>query len=117
MKKNNNLQNTQKQQELLIQKAINTGGFLFPETVNDVIEFEKKFGNTDVILPEDLKNPSFLESKKMNSSQQGIVTMNSGNYAVAAREGADTVPDSVKKQMEIDRKKADTKRKRKNTKK
>ena len=106
----------QKQQEGTIQKALKTGGFLFPETVNEVIEFEKVFGNTDVILPEDLQQPLFLERSSKITSTLTIVSPQEENLAMAAREGAIKITAEVRKRMEADRKKADEKMKKANKK-
>ena len=103
---------TQNRQEELIQKALRTGGFLFPETVDEVIEFEKSFGNTDVILPEDLQQPLFLETPSKKTSKAKIITLNDEKLAMAAREGSAKITDEVRKRMEVDRKKVDAKTKK-----
>ncbi|MDO9187416.1 MAG: hypothetical protein Q7W13_15485 [Bacteroidia bacterium] len=113
MKKTNVAVNqTQNQQEKLIQKALRTGGFLFPETVDEVIEFEKSFGNTDVILPEDLQQPLFLETPTKKTSKAKIIALQEEKLAMAAREGSPKITEEVRKRMEVDRKKVDAKTKK-----
>lgn len=103
---------TQNQQERMIQKALKTGGFLFPETLDEMIEFEKNFGDTDVILPEDLQYPSFLEEPVKKISKTKTVSLLSENLAFAAREGSAKITEEVRKRMEADRKEADSKQKK-----
>lgn len=103
---------TQVQQERVIKKALRTGGFLFPETVDEVIEYEKSFGDTDVILPGDLQQPLFLETPSKKTSKEKIVALNEEKLAMAARVGSAKITDEVRKKMEVDRKKADAKTKK-----
>jgi type I restriction enzyme, S subunit len=35
-------------------------GFLLPTTDEDIIKYEKMFGNTDIILPEEVDSPNFI---------------------------------------------------------
>ncbi len=101
-KENSNLNEIQ--QEKLIQKTLRTGGFLFPETPEEVVEFEKQFGNTDVLLPEELREPTFLNSKRNNIVKiKPVVTK--GNLAMAAREGS-KLPDELLGQMKKHREQA-----------
>ncbi|MCB2194428.1 MAG: hypothetical protein KQH79_01135 [Bacteroidetes bacterium] len=102
MKKKSKKNRTQIDQELIIQRAISSGGFLFPETVNEVIEYERRFGNTDVILPDDLKEPLFLESKDDCSPISAVDS--SSNYSMAARTADESIPEEIKIRMERDRK-------------
>ena len=103
MKKNTGNTNEAKQ-EKLIQKAFRKGGFLFPETPEEVAEFEKRFGNTDIILPDELREPTFLTSKRSTSAKKKL-SEKSENLAMAAREGSQ-LPDEVLKKMKEDRDKA-----------
>ena len=102
----------QNQHEKLIQKALKTGGFLFPETVDEVIEFEKSFGNTDVILPEDLQQPLFLDTPSKKTSKAKVIALHEEKLAMAAREGSSKITEDVRKRMDADRKKADVKAKK-----
>jgi len=105
MKKNpNNITDTQK--EMLIQHALRTGGFLFPETPEEVIEFEKQFGSTDVVLPEDLRKPTFLDPKISTVIKKKPLTATE-NLAMAAREGSQ-LPEQILKRMKEHRDKAKT---------
>lgn len=98
---------TESQKEQLIQDALRTGGFLFPETVAEVEEFEKKFGTTNVPLPEDLKIPYFLEKEKSKKTSKSRTTaIENEHFSMAAREGAPKLPDEILQRMEEDRKKA-----------
>jgi hypothetical protein len=112
MKKSNVAANQSQKQEAIIQKALKTGGFLFPETVDEVIEFEKSFGNTDVILPEDLQQPLFLEVISKKASKAKIIPLHEEKLALAARDGSAQITEEVRKKMETDRKKADAKAKK-----
>lgn len=100
------------QQELQIQRVLRTGGFLFPETIEEVKEFEKNFGDTDVILPEDLRTPNFLDKKVNDSPKIIVASINHENYSVAAREGSQDLPESIRLKMEEDRIKIEKKAKR-----
>lgn len=96
--KKQNRNNIENKQEQLIQAALRTGGFLFPQTVAEVDAFEKNFGTTDVTLPEHLKVPNFIakgKSKKELKAQ--VIAMQQDNFAVAAREGAPKLSEDVRK--------------------
>ena len=113
MKKNFKNNSQKHQQEKIIEKALRTGGFIFPETVDEVKEFERIFGSTDVIIPDELKVPNFLSSASPLNLSPKISTIKSDNFAIAAREGTkEELPEFIKKRMEEGRKKADAIRKR-----
>ncbi len=96
-------------EDLPIEFILKTNGFLFPETVEEVIEFEKNFGNTDVILPVELENPEFLYTQKSNSTiVQGSTP---DNLAMAARNGKNFISDEVLESMKNDRRNSDLRRK------
>jgi hypothetical protein len=100
-------------QDRIIEEALRTGGFLFPTTVSQVIEFERIYGATDAILPSELQDPTFLHSqtkKKVSLLGERLI---SENFAMAAREGSSEIPSEIQKRMEEDRKKYDANRKRK----
>ena len=108
MKKDAKENANDKKKDKMIQQALRTGGFLFPETPEEVVEFEKRFGHTDVILPEDLREAP-LPNK--NSALKLTPREKKENLAMAAREGSQ-LPDEVIKKMKEDREKA-RKRKKK----
>jgi hypothetical protein len=91
--------------ESLIEYVIKTNGYLFPETVEEVIEFEKNFGTTNVILPEELDSTDFLYTEKSNST---ILELNNkDNFAMAARNGKSVISEHILRRMEDDRNKHD----------
>jgi hypothetical protein len=109
---------TESQKEELIQDALRTGGFLFPQTVAEVEEFEKKFGTTNVPLPEELKIPHFLEKAKSKKTAKAKTTaVENEHFSMAARDGAPKLPDEILRRMEEDRKKAIHKPRKNNPKK
>lgn len=99
-------------EEKILRKALRTGGFVFPETVDEVNEFERIYGATDVILPAELESANFLISQSPKIRKGHVVKLHVENLAMAAREGSTSLPDEIKKMMAEDRKKADAKRKR-----
>ena len=109
MKKDSSNINETKQ-EKMIQKAFRTGGFLFPETPEEVAAFEKKFGNTDIILPEELREPAFLNSKQTSAVKKKL-SQTTENLAMAAREGS-KLPEEVLKKMKEHREKAKREKKK-----
>jgi hypothetical protein len=116
--KKQKLDSAETKKEQMIQDALRTGGFLFPQTVAEVEKFEKNFGTTQVPLPEHLKVPPFLKKAKSSKVIHAAVNnRNKENFAVAAREGAPKLPEDILQKMEDDRKKEDDKRKKGKTKK
>ncbi len=106
---NNNY--NESEQEKIIEIAFRAGGFLFPETVEEVKEFEKNYGNTDVILPTALQYPTFLDILNLNKLNK-IVEFPLENLAMAARaENKNQLPKNILDLMAEDRKQSDTKRK------
>lgn len=86
---------------------LRTNGFLFPETVNEVSEYERRFGDTDIILPDDMKEPTFLEKalSKLPGNHLKAIKSEKDDFAIAARlENGSQLPDHIKKRMEDDRK-------------
>lgn len=51
--------NTKKTLSMLLKE----GGFVLPTTEEEITNYEKKFGTTDVILPEEIDNPDFIFKK------------------------------------------------------
>jgi hypothetical protein len=108
MKKLSKIKQLEKTQEELIQNALRTGGFLFPKTVAEVEEFEKKFGITNVTLPEDLQVPNFLHNKTKKPTKAKVIGIQGKNFAMAAREeNTLKLSEETLALMEEDRKKAD----------
>lgn len=84
---------------------LRTNGFLFPETVNEVSTYERTFGDTDIILPDDMQEPLFLKEaySKLTAHKENIVKFETENCAMAARdEKGSELPDHIKKKMEED---------------
>lgn len=97
-------------EEKTVQKAFRKGGFLFPETLEEVADFEKRFGTTDIILPEELHEPSFINSKRSAPAKKKL-SEPTENLAMAAREGSQ-LPEEVLKKMKEHRDKAKSKKKK-----
>lgn len=112
MKKNKS-NNSNSIQEKMIEKALRTGGYVLPSSDDEIKEFERIYGTTDVILPEELQEPNFLYANPKKKHSAKIKELISNNFAMAARQGAEKLPDEIKNRMEEDRRKADAKRKRK----
>ena len=93
----NNIDESKK--EKIIQQALRTGGYLFPETPEEVSEFEKRFGNTDMIIPEELHEAPHPKVRQLKTSK---ISKKDENLAFAAREGS-RLPDSILKKMKEDR--------------
>ncbi|MES2649392.1 MAG: hypothetical protein V4717_21110 [Bacteroidota bacterium] len=99
---------TETKKEQLIQAALRTAGYVFPQTVEEVEAFEKYFGTTDISMPVHLKVPSFLNKSRGKKLGKVISQAIPVNFAAAAREGAPKLSDEVRKKMHEDRKKADS---------
>jgi len=98
----------ERKEELKIQHALRTGGFLFPETEKEVTEYEKNFGTTEYVLPDDLWVPSFLTNKAGRPMKRKSSIAQSENLALAARDGTKKISDEVRQKMNADRKKAES---------
>lgn len=101
------------QQEKMIEQALKTSGFLFPETVEEVKEFERIYGTTDVILPAELQEPTFLYSKSERGNSSKVVKFPSANFAMAAREGKSDLPKEIQQKIIKDIKNIEKKVKKK----
>lgn len=83
-------------------------GYMFPETEDELDAFEEMYGNTEIELPEHLKDLNFLNKKK-ESNNGKIITLNPSQedsinvIAYAAREGQDILPDYIKRRMANDK--------------
>lgn len=86
-------------QNKMIEKVLKTGGFLFPETVEEVKEFDRIYGSTDVILPFELQEPIFLNSKSSEGFKSKSVKSRSENFAMAAREGTLELPKEIQQKI------------------
>jgi len=106
MAQNSKENSLKSQQERIIEKAMRTNGFLFPETVEEVKEFEKIYGTTDITLPDELQDLSFME-KPAKEPVVRLIGETKKRLALAARGGTVKLTDEVKKQMALDRRKAD----------
>src|SRR5688500_14939591 len=102
MKKQTAVKRNQKSDEKFIQQAIKANGFLFPVTVSEVIEFEKKFGDTEIILPDELQEPLFLTKTIKNSGSTKSLVLKEENLAMAARDGSEQISDEIRKKMDED---------------
>ena len=99
MKKQISIKIQESNKERTIQKALKTGGFLFPTTTNEVENYEHKYGSTDIILTEELQEPNFLlnEHGNLNNNES------QGTIAMAARDGKNSIPDYIKERMKQER--------------
>lgn len=113
MKKRISDKSKSNQQEKMIEQALKTGGFLFPETVEEVKEFERIYGTTDVILPAELQEPTFLYSKSGKGNSSKVVKFPSENFAMAAREGSSELPKEIQQKIIKDIKNVERKVKKK----
>lgn len=93
---------TNQEREEMIQKALRTGGFIFPQTPEEVEDFEKQIGNTDIILPEQLQNLDFMNADKNTVNSNSSEVVESSNFAMAAREGSE-IPEDILEKMKFDR--------------
>jgi hypothetical protein len=100
------------QQNKLIEQALKTNGFLFPTTVEEVNEFERIYGTTDVILPCELQEPFFLPSTSKKRSGYIVEKIPADNFAMAAREGSTELPKEMKRKIINDIREAQSKRKK-----
>lgn len=99
MKKRQSDNSDSNQQNKMIENALKTGGFLFPETVEEVKEFERIYGSTDVILPAELQEPTFISSKLDKGNSLKVVKFPSENFAMAAREGKSDLPKEIQQKI------------------
>lgn len=100
MKEQISPKNQNSEKEEIIQRALKTGGFLFPTTVNEVESYELTHGSTDIILPEELQEPNFLfttNEKTLNDNES------KPTVAMAARDGKNFIPDHIKERMKQER--------------
>ncbi|AYL96535.1 hypothetical protein [Mucilaginibacter celer] len=101
---------TEKDQSPDLEFLLRTNGYLFPETINEVSEYEKRFGDTDIILPDDMREPTFLEKalSKVQGNKLTAIKNKDDNFAIAARlEKGTELPERIKKKMDEDRNKSE----------
>jgi len=111
MKTKNADKSKNNQQNKLIETTLKTSGFLFPKTVEEVKEYERVYGTTDVILPLELQEPTFLYTKSENAQNLNLEVLPSDNFAMAARNGlSNKLPDKIQQKIIEDIKKAEQKR-------
>lgn len=110
MKTTNADKSKDNQQNKLIETTLKTSGFLFPKTVEEVKEYERVYGTTDVILPLELEEPTFLYTKSEEAQNLNLEILPSDNFAMAAREGlSNNLPDEIQQKIIEDIKKAEQK--------
>lgn len=102
-------------QESIIEKILRTSGYAFPLTDNELKEFEKLFGTTEIILPPELNDPTFLFERPKKKSKNEKKKNDNINFAMAAREGLPKLPKEIQQKIVNDIKatKAKGKKKRK----
>ncbi len=107
--KNHSKANSSKRekQEELIQKAMHNSGFLFPETIEEVEEFERIYGTTAIILPEVLRTPVFPDDLVTKKPLEKLMT--APKLAMAAKGAKHKMTDEVSRQMAAERRVADAK--------
>ena len=107
MKKNE--KKTADSRGLVIEKALRLSGFIFPQTVEQVKEFERIYGDTDILLPPDLNEPNFLYERK---GKKHIQIEDQCRFAMAARAGSNSIPPDVKQKIISDIKRERARRKK-----
>jgi hypothetical protein len=103
-------------QERVIEKALRIGGFIFPTFIDEVKEFERIYGKTEIILPPELQESTVLESNTSVRNKTKKAKLILENFAMAAREGTPKIPTEIKLKIISDIKNEETKRKRKKNK-
>lgn len=80
--------------EKKIERILRTRGFIFPETIEEVIEFEKIYGKTEIVLPYALQNPTYLcvQGPDYNPCNKDECVQ----YGMAAREVTSELPKDIK---------------------
>lgn len=84
--------------ESSLQQALKGGGHLFPTSDEEVKNFERLYGSTDIEMPEKFKTPDFI----LSSLKKETVIKEEATYAMAARSGK-KLPKEVMKNMRKDR--------------
>ncbi|MFV0599917.1 MAG: hypothetical protein ACK5M0_09390 [Bacteroidales bacterium] len=88
-----------KEQEKIIKRILKTGGYLFPETVQEVIEYEKKYGTTEIVLPEELRNLDFLNTLRKKGNKAFFNLIEESKFAAAARGNDTGLPTNIQEQI------------------
>lgn len=89
----NNLNEQSK--DKLIEKTLKTCGFLFPETIAEVQEYERLFGNTEFTLPLELQDPTYLFDDSICMCKVDLGDSSESNFAMAARDGLTVLPNDI----------------------
>lgn len=111
MKTKNADKSKDNQQNKLIETTLKTSGFLFPKTVEEVKEYERVYGTTDIILPLELQESTFLYTESIEVQNLNLEILPSDNFAMAAREGvSNNLPEEIQRKIIEDIKKAEQKR-------
>lgn len=97
-------------QDKAFHKALKKGGYIFPETDEELLNFEISISKMKFHIPEELNNPlKILKRGKIDKVHEFNTFYDEqveGNLAQAARDGSN-ITDEVWLQMEKDRKKAE----------
>ena len=101
-----------KKQQSITKGTQKSNGYLFPQTVEEVIEFERIYGRTDVILPDDLQYGQ-IEFNPVEKSFAFVKGSTKPRLSMAARDGAKVLPIEIIRQMEEDVNKFEEKKKKK----
>lgn len=88
---NQRLKISEKEFKRKLKLAIEENGFLFPTTEIEVDKFEQKSGTTEIEVPVILRSPDCILEKLSGKSDDVL--------AFAAREGKNTLPNSLIDQM------------------
>ena len=99
-------------------KALRIYGYIFPETEEELENFEKSVLKVKIEIPSKLENPLDLlkmgRIETISEFRDFFDDQIEENLAQAAREGSD-IPEDVWKQMEKDREKSEGENEEKNT--
>jgi hypothetical protein len=113
MSKRNSAKSNNNLLDKVIEQTLKTEGYLFPETIEEVKEFERIFGTTEMILPTELQEPTFLYLKSKGSSNTKESKLSCENFAMAAREGTPMLSKEIHKKIITDIKQFEKKVKKK----
>src|SRR5262245_26443855 len=95
MKKVTKNDSTDPKKRNLIEKALRYGGYSFPQTIDEVSEFERLFGSTDVLLPPDLQEPFFLYAMLDSNPESNKMEDQRAKFSLAAREASSQLPEDI----------------------
>lgn len=99
-------------EEKAFYKALKRYGYIFPETEDELKQFEDSIANMEFKIPDKFSDPIEILAKGKVDKIENYLSFSDEqveeNLAQAAREGSE-IPDDVLKQMENDRRKAEGK--------